>query len=112
MCFQRKIFEFYKFEFVSDFDIRVSDLVPAMPGWVNKMNTITQSHLKIEKVINSLAPQQLEEAINFLNFLDSRNLNKAQKKSNPRKILGKYRNSLHSADEFSKMKSAEKSLEV
>ena len=42
----------------------------------------------------------------------ARNMTKAGKKSNPRKILGKYRNSLHSSEEFSKMKSAEKSLEV
>ncbi|MFZ2655648.1 MAG: hypothetical protein WAX69_12020 [Victivallales bacterium] len=66
--------------------------------------------MKIEKAIHNLAPQQLEEAVDFLDFLASRNMTKAGKKSNPRKILGKYRNSLHSSEEFSRMKSAEKSL--
>ena len=76
------------------------------------MNAITHTQLKIEKAILRLAPQQLEEAVDFLDFLVSRNMTKTVKKSNPRKILGKYRNSLHSSEEFSRMKSAEKSLEV
>ncbi len=77
-----------------------------------KMNAITQTQSKIEKAIHRLAPQQLEEAANFLDFLVSRNMTKPGKKSNPRKILGKYRKSLHSSEEFSRMKSVEKSLEV
>ncbi len=76
------------------------------------MNAVTQTHLKIEKAIHNLAPQQLEEAVNFLEYLASRNMTKTGKKSNPRKILGKYRTFLHSSEEFSKMKSEEKSLEV
>ena len=76
------------------------------------MNAITQTQLRIEKAIHNLAPQQLEEAVDFLDFLASRNITKAGKKSSSRKLLGKYRNSLHSSEEFSRMKSAEKSLEV
>ncbi|MFZ2654896.1 MAG: hypothetical protein WAX69_08255 [Victivallales bacterium] len=53
---------------------------------MDKMNVTAQ--LKIEKAIHSLAPQQLEEAVNFLDFLASRNMTKSGKNPTQENFLG------------------------